>query len=203
MAAVQQSFYLSGLHFQTRLLKKPLTLPLEIPAADVFLVDALPQTSETVQLATEVISASQERPVLVVSNEIEDAQAFALLSAGVRGLMIYAEMHQQLPSAMQVLSNGGFWIPRALLLRFFESSIAAVRRSRFALTRLELDERDSALLDAVLGRFPDDQIAARLHMPIEEVQSGVARLLKMFGVRRRNDLLLLPYQRSVALVKCD
>jgi DNA-binding NarL/FixJ family response regulator len=199
LASTQQLLYLSGLRFHTRLVKVPLDAPLQLPAADVFMVDSPLHRSDTVELAMQVIQASRECPVLVACHEIEDGSAFAVLSTGVRGLLTYDELQAQLPSALQVVAKGGFWIPRTLLLRFLDSGIAAVRRSRFALARAELNDRDSVLLDALLSRYSDEQIASRLRLPLEDVQSGVTRVLQTFGVRRRDDLLLLAHQGAMAV----
>jgi len=195
---VQESLYLLGLRFHARLLKTPLEAPLRLPVADVFVVDAMPQNGETIHLASHVMHASEDRPVLVASEEITDALAFAALSADLRGVIRYGELRQQLPSAVQVLANGGFWIPRHLLVRFLESSLAVARRSRFALARAELSDNDVVLLDTVLSRYSDEQIAEKMRLSSEEVQSGISRLLETFGVRRRDDLALLADQRTIA-----
>jgi DNA-binding NarL/FixJ family response regulator len=198
LSDVQQSLYLLGLRFQTRLLPWPPRAPLQLPIADVFAVDALPRDTETVELAGLVMQASEDRPVLAVAEEITDSLAFAALSVEVRGLLAYSDLRQQLPSAMQALFNGGFWVSRNLLLRFLESSLAVARRSRFALARAELSQNESVLLDAVLSRYSDPQIAEKLRLPLEEVHSSIARLLETFNVRRRDDLLLLADQRTLA-----
>ena len=199
IAAVQETFYLLGLRFQTRLLRGGQGVLPQLPFADVFLLDALPEAMATIQRAGEVMSASEERPVLIATDEISDGLAFAALSADARGLIAYGDLQQQLPAAVQVVANGGFWIPRGVLVRFLESSLAVARRTRFALSRAELSENDSVLLDAVLSRYSDEQIAEKLRLPTEDVQNGISRLLKTFGVRRRDDLVLLADQRSMAI----
>ncbi len=198
IAAVEETLYLLGLRFQTRLVGNSIAAS-RLPAADVFLLDALPEAMATVQRAGEVMSASDERPVLIASDEMSDSLAFAALSADARGLIAYDDLQRQLPAAVQVVANGGFWIPRGVLVRFLESSLAVARRARFALARAELTENETVLLDAVLSRYSDEQIAERLRLPAEDVQSRVSRLLETFGVRRRDDLVLLADQRSIAI----
>ncbi|HVZ61212.1 MAG TPA: hypothetical protein VG892_10555 [Terriglobales bacterium] len=197
LAEVQEMLYLGGLRFNARLLKRPWETPLQLPEVDVFVVDALQDMETTLSLTSEVIRASGERPVLLMSEDLKETLAFAALSANVQGLMRYSELQQQLSQAIQVLANGGFWIPRTVLFRFLGSSLAVARRSRFALSRAELDENDTVLLDMVLNRYSDEQIASKMHMPPEEVQAKVKSILETFGVRRRDDLLLLADQRTI------
>ncbi|MGE0405173.1 MAG: hypothetical protein AB7O65_02660 [Candidatus Korobacteraceae bacterium] len=197
IAAVQGILYLLGVRFQTRLWRGD--RPLQLPIADIFVLDALPDVSETISLAGEVMAGSDQRPVLIATDEITEGLAFAALSSDVRGLVAYSDLQQQLAAAVQVVVAGGFWIPRSFLVRFLESSLAVARRTRFALARAELSENELVLLDAVLSRYSDEQISARLHLPAEDIASTVNRLLQTFGVRRRDDLVLLADQRSITV----
>jgi len=51
------------------------------------------------------------------------------------------------------------------------------------------------LLDAILENVSDADIAAQLGIPAPEVQKRVSQLASKFGVRRRDDLILLAYPK--------
>jgi DNA-binding NarL/FixJ family response regulator len=97
----------------------------------------------------------------------------------------------QLGSAVEAIAGGGFWVPRTLLSGFIDSVIGAVRRTKLALGRAELDESEAKLMDALLENTDDVVIARELEVSLEDLKEQIARLLQKFGVRRRADLMLL------------
>jgi DNA-binding NarL/FixJ family response regulator len=139
-------------------------------------------------------------PVLMFADRFPEAHAFQLLSSGVRGLVTYGQFTHSAAAALEVLVRGGFWIPRAIMTRYFEGAMGTIRRSRLALQRAELDEQDATIVDELLQRSSDEQIAAHTSRGVDAVRADIARLLEFFGVRRREDLLLLAQQQPEAAV---
>jgi DNA-binding NarL/FixJ family response regulator len=115
---------------------------------------------------------------------------------GVRGLLRRSEMKMQLASAIEAVAAGGFWVPRVLLARFVDSVIVSVRRTKFALSKADLDDFEARLLDAIMEEASYLEISSKFEIPEEEVPDRVSLLLKKFGVRRRADLFLLAQAKS-------
>jgi DNA-binding NarL/FixJ family response regulator len=197
VAEFQGLLYLAGFALRTKLLDGETTRSeelLELPPAEVYAIDVHESISVAEELVANVLAGSGGSPVIVITDEFEDASAFRLLSFGVRGLLRRADMPRQLPYALKAVAGGGFWVPRPMLARFVDSVIGTVRRSRFALASADLSGPDLNLLDALLQNLSDAQVAKRFNMSEEDVKSRVARLLEKFHVRRRADLILLAHQ---------
>jgi DNA-binding NarL/FixJ family response regulator len=188
----QQVAYMRG--FQLKLAKSP-SLDgedvLNLPSANIYAVDSGVRASDPAGAVADVISAKPTSRVLVLVEEFNSETAFPLLSMGVRGLLVRSDAVSQLSNAMEAIAGGGFWVPRTLLSGFIDSVIGSVRRTKLALGRAELDEPESRLMDALLERADDDELARELDLSPEELREQIAHLLRKFGVRRRADLMLL------------
>jgi two-component system response regulator NreC len=188
----QQIAYMRG--FQLRLAKSPSLEAadvLDLPTADIYAVDSGIRASDPAGAVADVISARPTTRVLVLVEEFNSDSAYPLLSMGVRGLLLRSGASSQLGSAVEAIAGGGFWVPRTLLSGFIDSVIGAVRRTKLALGRAELDESEAKLMDALLENTDDVVIARELEVSLEDLKEQIARLLQKFGVRRRADLMLL------------
>jgi DNA-binding NarL/FixJ family response regulator len=160
------------------------------PACDV-VAFAMPPQLDTILKWLERWQATQSAPALVLANEFTEQDAFQLLTGGVRGLATYAEFSSHAKAALGVLMRGGFWIPRAIMTAYFDSALGAMRRSRQALEQVDVEEFDTGLVQGLLDRCSDEQLAEQTGATVATVRSDVTRLLDALGVRRRDDLLLL------------
>lgn len=197
IADFQGLLYLGGFQFRTTVLNgKSLDAPaLELPAASVYAIEARSETAETDSLVTDVLSRYPGARLLVVAPDFSEESAFPLLAKGVRGLVRRSDIREQLASALTAISVGGFWVPRTLLARFVDSVIGTVRRTHFALGQVELSDAERLLLDGVLENLPEWEIAKKLRVPESEIAFRIQLLARKFGVRRRDDLVLLAYPK--------
>ena len=186
-----------GFVLRARRLESTLTPNFEtvsLPRAQVYLIDA-----HTTRQATEVLvsgihhryPASRQ---LVVAEKFSEANAFALLRLGAKGLLGYSEAREQLPRALQSVASGGFWVPRKLLSRFVDSILVATRGRRISSGPADLSRREREVLDCLLENLANKEIADKLHISERTVKFHVSSLLSKFSVRRRTDLILLCYQ---------
>jgi DNA-binding NarL/FixJ family response regulator len=196
MSEFQGLLYLGGFQFRTTILNtKPSAEKFALPAASVYAIEAQPTLEETESVLAEVLVQFPGARVIVIAADFSQQMAFPLLGRGVRGLVRRGEIKEQLSSALTAIAVGGFWVPRTLLARFVDSVIGTVRRTHFALGQAELTDQEQRLLDAILENVPDADIAAQLGITAPEVQKRVAQLASKFGVRRRDDLILLAYPK--------
>ncbi|MFB3813616.1 MAG: LuxR C-terminal-related transcriptional regulator [Terriglobales bacterium] len=136
--------------------------------------------------------------VLVVADKLGEPTAFPLLHLGVKGLLLYSEMSQQLAKALHAVADGGYWVPRVLLSRFVDTILTA-ERSRPTLRASGLSSREREILNLLLENLSNKEIGARLSISERTVKFHVSNVLTKFGVGRRADLVLLWYQNRSAL----
>lgn len=174
---------------------------LDVPKASVYVVDAHAARQATGALLGNILDRSSGARLLVVGDQLKEADSYALLRQGVKGILNYAEAREQLPRAVPLVVAGGFWVPRTVLSRFVDSILTAAggRRLRGDFPT-ELSRREQEVLSGLLENLANKEVADRLHISERTVKFHVSNLLAKFGVRRRADLILLFYQRHPASV---
>lgn len=192
IADFQGLLYVGGFQFRTTVLNSGEPV---VPPASVYALEARPSAHETETIIADILGRFQGTRLLVIAPDFTEESAFPLLARGVRGLVRRSDLRDQLSSALTAVAVGGFWVPRTLLARFVDSVIGTMQRTHFALGRVDLTEREQQLLDLVLENVSDSEIARKLKMEEVEIAPEVARLSRKFGVRRRDDLILLAYPK--------
>jgi DNA-binding NarL/FixJ family response regulator len=169
---------------------------LEVPKAAVYVVDAHAARQATGALLNNILDHQAGARLLVVGDNFKESDSYTLLRQGVKGILNYTEAREQLPRALPLVAQGGFWVPRTVLSRFVDSilSTAAGRRLRGD-SPAELSRREQEVLNGLLENLANKEVADRLHISERTVKFHVSNLLAKFGVRRRADLILLCYQR--------
>lgn len=167
---------------------------LSVPRARLYVADADAPHPATEALVAGILDRSPRARPLVVAERFSEANAFPLLRLGAKGLLTYAEVHQQLPRALEAVAAGGFWVPRSLLSRFVDSMRTTLRGRRLLSSAAELSRREQEVLDALLENLSNKEIASKLHISERTAKFHVSNLLAKFRVRRRADLILLCLQ---------
>jgi len=105
---------------------------LEVPRASVYVVDAHAARQATGALLGNILDHHAGARLLVVGDKFKESDSYGLLRQGVKGILNYAEAREQLPRALPLVAQGGFWVPRTVLSRFVDSilSTTAGRRLR-------------------------------------------------------------------------
>ena len=184
-------FTVRGRRLEPDLIADPTKLT--IPKAAVFVVESHAHRPTTEALVVGVLARHPAGRVIVVAEKFDQGGAFPLLRLGAKGLMTFAEANEQLGRAVQEVVGGGFWVPRALLSRFVDESVSAVRRPPGPAGVARLSPREKEVLDALLGNLSNKEIASKLNMSERTAKFHVSNLLAKYGVRRRADLILLTY----------
>lgn len=169
---------------------------LDVPRASVYVIDAHAARQATGALLTNILDHFPDARLLVVGDQLKEADSYALLRQGVKGILNYTEARDQLPRALPLVAAGGFWVPRTVLSRFVDSILSTTHGRRLrGDTPSELSRREQEALNSLLENLSNKEIAERLHISERTVKFHVSNLLAKFGVRRRADLILLCYQR--------
>jgi DNA-binding NarL/FixJ family response regulator len=186
-----------GFRFQARRLESTLVPglePLELPRAQVYVIDAHAPRQATEVLVSGIHDRYPSARQLVVAEKFSEVSAFTLLRLGAKGLLTYAEARQQLPEALEAVAAGGFWVPRPLLSRFVDSILNTLGSHKAIKGPADLSRREREVLDPLMENLSNKEIANKLNISERTVKFHVSSLLAKFGVRRRSDLILLCYQ---------
>src|SRR6202007_1714752 len=134
--------------------------------------------------------------LLVVGDKLKEEDSYTLLRQGVKGILNYDEAREQLPRALPLVANGGFWVPRSVLSGFVDSILGGSHSRRLkADSSAELSRREQEVLNSLLENLANKEIGNKLNISERTVKFHVSNLLSKFGVRRRAALILLCYQK--------
>jgi DNA-binding NarL/FixJ family response regulator len=170
---------------------------ISVPQAAVYVVDAHASRPATEALVAAIQARRPESHLLFVAEKFDKASAFGLLHLGAKGLLSYPEARGQLPRALKAVSNGGFWVPRALLSSFVDSILHGRPKGRRSNWSARLSPREIQVLDLLLDNLSNKEIASKMKIAERTVKFHVSNVLTKFGVHRRADLILLWYQQHL------
>ena len=191
------SFKLISRHLESTL--GPDLRHLQVPKAVVYVVDAHVARPAAGALISNILDHHVEARIIVVAEKFDSAESYSLLQMGAKGLLSYAEAREQLPRALPLVANGGFWVPRAVLSGFVDSILGGSHSRRLkADTSADLSPREQEVLNSLLENLANKEIGNKLNISERTVKFHVSNLLSKFGVRRRADLILLCYQKRSA-----
>jgi len=169
---------------------------LSVPRAAVYVVDASAPRQAVKALVGGIQTRFPRARFVILDEGLEDKRVFAYLHLGAKGIIRYAEMHSQLPLAVQALAGGGFWVPRTVLSRFVDLILKGPSHPSIELGEPKLSRRECEVLDRLLEGHANKEIADKLHISERTVKFYVSSVLAKFKVRRRTDLILLAFQEA-------
>lgn len=183
----------SAFRIQTHRLPQPIqTKPEELPVlpAAVYVLETSGVRRVDETLAETLVRRRPGNRVIVIAEKFEEDETFPLLALGVKGLIRYADVEESLGRALREVGRGGYWVPRTLLSRFVELTLAS-GRPRALRSAVHLSPREREVVDLLLENRSNKQIASALSISERTAKFHVANLLAKNGVKRRADLILL------------
>jgi len=173
---------------------------LDVPRASVYVVDAHAARQATGVLLGNILESNTGARLLVVGDKLKEADSYALLRQGVKGILTYAEAREQLSRALPQVASGGIWVPRPVLSRFVDSILTGRQARRLNPdSTSDLSQREQEVLTGLLENLANKELAQKMKISERTVKFHVSNLLAKFGVRRRADLILLCYQRRAGI----
>ena len=169
---------------------------LKLPAAQVYAIDGQGGGRLVEKLSALALAQQPQSAILVLESEFGDDVAFPLLKAGVKGLLRYSEVRDQMARAAKALAGGGYWVPRALLAKFVDVLLKGGGPAASAAPPEELSPRERQVMDALLENLANKEIASRLNISERTVKFHVSSILSKYKVQRRADLILRFYQEK-------
>jgi DNA-binding NarL/FixJ family response regulator len=175
-------------------MKKITAFPFQEPEwgtrATLYVVDALPSQPNTGDLISTITRRFPKARIVVVSDHFGESDVFGLLRLGVKGIVPYSEIQEKLAPALDAVATGGFWVPRSLLSRFFDSLVASSRGRPQSGLSASITGRERQVLEALLDNLSNKQIADKLYISERTVKFHVSNLLAKFHLKHRQELLL-------------
>jgi len=168
---------------------------LAVPLAQVYALDGQGGGRAVEKLSLWLLEKQPGAAVLVLESEFGDDVAFPLLKAGVKGMLRYSEVRDQMARAAKALAGGGYWVPRALLAKFVDVLLKGGGGAGTPPPE-ELSPRERQVMDALLENLANKEIATRLTISERTVKFHVSSILAKYKVQRRADLILRFYQEK-------
>jgi DNA-binding NarL/FixJ family response regulator len=169
---------------------------IQVPKALVHVVDAHVGPLATRSLLSNILGHYAEARTIVITESVNPEESYPLLQRGAKGLLTYEQVREQLPIALPLVANGGFWVPRAVLSGFVESILEQPhKRKLMAISSANLSLREHEVLGSLLENLANKEIGIKLDIAERTVKFHVSNILNKFGVRRRADLILHCYQQ--------
>jgi DNA-binding NarL/FixJ family response regulator len=162
-----------------------------VPRASVYAIEAHARGQVTEAFIAAILGRFHRGRVIVIAEKLSEANALPLLRQGAKGLLKYSEMSAYLRWTLREVSEGGFWVPRALLSRFVESSLEGTRRPPPSPEGVRMSRREKEVMELLLQNLSNKEIGTKLHMSERTAKFHVSNLLAKYGVKRRADLILL------------
>jgi DNA-binding NarL/FixJ family response regulator len=162
-----------------------------VPRASVYVIDAPRQRQATGTLLGSIFDHNSAARLLVIGDNLNEAENYTLLLQGMKGILNYAEAREQLPRALRRVASGGFWVPRHVLSRFVDFILNTSQWQHMrGNSPGELSRREQEVLVGLREKLANKEVADRLHISERTVKFHVSNLFAKFGVRRRADLIL-------------
>jgi DNA-binding NarL/FixJ family response regulator len=162
-----------------------------VPRASVYVVEAHGQRQVTQAYVAAILAGYPKARLVVIAEKLSESNSFPLLRQGVKGLLMYSEVPEYLPRTLREVAGGGFWVPRALLSTFVDSTLEEARRPRAAPAGVRMSKREEEVLELLMLNLANKEIGSKLHMSERTAKFHVSNLLAKYGVQRRADLILL------------
>ncbi len=173
-----------------RIAASPLHEPDWCGRAPLYVVDAQLPEPTTSSLINSIARRFPRSRIVVVSDRFREEEAFGLLRLGVKGLVPYSVLREKLPLALDMVAAGGFWVPRTLLSRFFDTVVGSSRSRLQSGLSASITGREREVLETLLENLSNKEIADRLHISERTVKFHVSNLLAKFQLKHRQDLIL-------------
>ncbi len=164
-------------------------------APHLFVIDAyfLPQELSKVTRLLRIRCPESKFLALTPSGRSNDEQILRLLYQGVEGVVTVSEdFAEELVAAVKALLAGTIWAPRRVLAEYVRQT--NWMRSEEFLSRFSITPREAQILQLVLRRFSNKEIAAALGIAERTVKFHASNIFNKMAVEDREDLMNLVSQ---------
>lgn len=154
---------------------------------DVLVLDIRMPERTGLDVLRTLLGRGDNRPIVLLTGNINDQDAKEAMELGVNGLVIKASAPRDLLICLDSVMQGRKWFDQEVMQRAMER--AAMPEEKGPLEQLSLRERQIALL--VQRGLRNKEIAEELGLTEGTVKVHLHNVFKKLGLRSRTDLILL------------
>jgi DNA-binding NarL/FixJ family response regulator len=165
---------------------------------DVVLMDVRMPDLDGISATREVLSASPDVKVVILTTFEDDEYLFGALSAGASGFLLKRTTPEDLIAAIHTVAAGDALLSPAVTRSVIDRAAAQPTVDRAASERLErLTPRERGVLELVARGLSNAEIAAELVIEESTVKTHVKRVLGKLGLRDRIQAVIYAYETGV------
>lgn len=157
------------------------------PAAPhIFVMDSMGMELSVVECIRHLKLRFREAQYIVLVRSLETYSVWQLLSEGVQGFLIYAEVSKLLHLAVHTIANGGTWVDPVVLQKYMRRKRHSQQQDN---AKAEfLTEREDEILALVRQRLSNREIASLLNIQVSTVKFHLSHVFSKLQITQRSDL---------------
>jgi DNA-binding NarL/FixJ family response regulator len=166
-------------------------------AADVVLMDIRMPDLDGISATREVLAASPELKVVVLTTFEQDDYIFDALAAGASGFLLKRTKPEELIGAIHTVAEGDSLlspsVTRRVIDRMAAQPLPAVSGARLDV----LTPREQEVLEAIARGLSNREIAEAFFIEESTVKTHVKRILMKLGLRDRVQAVIVAYETGL------
>jgi DNA-binding NarL/FixJ family response regulator len=167
-------------------------------APEVVLMDIRMPVLDGIASTEQLLAATSEIAVLVLTTFGEDEVLWGALEAGAAGFVLKDCSAEDLIAAVRAVAGGAAWFDPAVAPRILEHYRRHVAPAGREAARLELlTEREQAVLALIARGATNGEIASALYIAEATVKTHVGSIFGKLGVRDRAAAIVFAYDHGV------
>jgi DNA-binding NarL/FixJ family response regulator len=165
---------------------------------DVVLMDVRMPDLDGISATREVLAASPEVKVAILTTFEQDDYIFGALSAGASGFLLKRTRPEDLIAAIHTIAAGDALLSPAVTRRVIERMAAEALPDSEASARLdELTPREREVLALIARGLSNSEIAATFVIEESTVKSHVRRIMMKLHLRDRAQAVIIAYESGL------
>ena len=165
---------------------------------EVVITDVRMAPVDGIETTREIVQASPETHVLVLTTHALDHYLYDSLRAGASGFLLKSTPPEELLDGIRCVASGEGLLSPAMTRKLIDTFAGTpARPSALSSLPANVTQREREVLVAVSHGLANHEIAAKLHMSIGTTKTHVSRLLTKLGARERAQLVIAAYESGL------
>ena len=165
---------------------------------DLVLMDVRMPNLDGIAATRQIIAATPQARILILTTFEDDDYVFGALSAGASGFLLKRTQPEQLIAAIHTIAAGESLLSPSVTRTVIDSMARRALPDSNALRRLhDLTPRERDVLELVARGLSNTEIAATLVVEESTVKSHMKRILSKLGLRDRVQAAILAYETGL------
>ena len=167
-------------------------------APDVILMDVRMPDLDGISATREIVSASADAKVLILTTFEQDDYIFGALNAGASGFLLKRATPEELIAAIHAIAAGDSLLSPSVTRTVIQRMARQPAPDRGAEARLdELTPREREVLALIASGLSNGEIAAALVIEESTVKTHLKHVLRKLGLRDRVQAVIFAYESGL------